>query len=1026
MPFTTKETTLNISSPTTEKPVERDDLGFMDVIGDAFHIDNPVVALFKDKDEIKDPASNFNVVNRLKEDNISPDIWESFYYVDNEQEYKKTIVSVGKDLEARERLSEAGFSGLLASMTASLASPSLFLGGGAISTAIKSGQSVAKTAALTATIAGSTIFAEEKLLQSTQAGRSNEEVALNTSVGFLMAGMLGGAAGGLTNIKYNQAAKGLKEKLAVDGNIEKFPESLSDFANFDKSLSAAEADQTSIFNSLGLQALNKEQLGIAKASNPVSQVVLDGYLKMNKAFNPSVRMMQSSSKTVRQTYLELTDASIKPQGIKEGFELPGGLENVLKRKYSDYGLEVAEFGNNWKTYKSSGGELNYKEFREEIGKAFPRVEEHTNPLIAKTVSQFKDYYAKIGKELVDLKLLPEDILNAEEAAKYLNRVYKTQRIQQNIPAFKKSITPYMRRQLTSVRNKLEGQVDELDETGNATKEALDAKEQIRKYFDEDVFEDYLNESVNSITNNILKNSDITGFKPIVAGSKGPLKKRSFNIPDEEIQDYLETDILYLSDKYTRQVVPEIEIRKQFGETGIEDRIKQIQKEYDDLQENASPKESARLDKERKEILKDLDSTFNLLRGTYKGFGGNIDDFTKRASDSILTFNYLTGLGGVVLSSIPDIGMGVLRRGFSNFFGDSLKPYVESLVKNSGQLTKNEARSYSQALEVVSSSRTQSLFSIRDPMAFGTPFERGLGWLGNKMSNVNLINYWNDSFQQIASLGTRFRVVNNIEDFVKSGKLNSREEEFMNFIGIGSEKRVGMQVQMSKYGETSNGYLIPNVDKWDDKVLRNAFKDAIGKEVDRTLISKGVSDIPRFGNTQLGKMIFQWQNFTFAFNNKAIINGLIDSDARTLAGISFLVSLGMVSESLKNKIAGKENPDNAAKWIDAGLDKSGLIGILNYGNSFANIAGLDYKGLLEEAPTLKSKFGAKNALDVVLGPTGKNLHSASMFAASLPKEGMTQKDLHRLRTLTPLQNVFYLKPLFDKFEKEVGKDLPEHR
>ena len=1021
MPFTPKETTLNISNPDSKLPTETTDMGFVDVIGDAFHIDNAVVALFKDRDNRRDVNSEYNPIDKLKEDEIPAELWDSFLFTDNDKEYDETLKSVQQDLEARDRLGQAGFSGLLASTAAALVDPTILIGGGTLVSALKAGKTAWKTGAITGSVVGSTVFAEEKLLQSTQAGRTDDEVFLNTAAGFTLSALLGAGAVKLSNRAMAKAANNTKQKLAVDSAIEKVPESLTEFAEFDKSIGAAQSNQQSIFDSLGLKALDKEQLGIAKSKNKMVQPVLDGYTKLNKLWNPAVRMMSSSSKRARQFYLELTDTSIKPQLVKEGFELSEPLESTLKRRYSDYTQEVQKFGDSFKEYKKSGGNLRWGDFREEVGKAFHKTKPHPDPTIAKTVKQFQKYYNDIGQEMIDLKMLPEDILTAQDAGKYLNRVYKTQKIQSNIPAFKNAITPYMRRQLTKIKNRLGGLVDDVDETGNPTKEALDAREQMRKFFDDDEFEDYLSDSVNSITNNLLKNNDLGGFRPPVAGAKGPLKKRAFNIPDSEIEEFLDNDILFLSDRYTRQVVPEIEIRNKFGDEGIDPIIEEVQKEYDVLQKNTSANKAKKLDKERKEVIKDLETTHDLLRGTYKGFGGDPDSFLRRASNSVLTLNYLTSLGGVAISSIPDIAMGPLRRGFGNFFGKSLKPFTEDLIKTGGKLSRNEARSYGQAMEVIASSRTQSLYNIGDPMAFGSPFERFLGNIGNKMSNINLINYWNDTFQQVAAIGTRFRIVNNIDDFVKKGRITAKEEEFMNFLGIGKRDRLSMQKQITEHGEEINGNLIPNIDKWTDPKLRNTFKSAIGKEVDRTVITKGATDIPRFGNTELGRMIFQWQNFNFAFNNKVLINGLQEADGRVLAGLGSLVSMGMVTESLKNKLSGREQPDSTTQWIDAGLDRSGVLGLLAYGNSFANIAGLDYRQLIGE-----DKRRPKNPVETFLGPSGKTFSKAGHLLGSISKEGFTQKDLHRLRTLTPGQNVFYLKGLFDKLEKEAGQNLPEKR
>ena len=448
-----------------------------------------------------------------------------------------------------------------------------------------------------------------------------------------------------------------------------------------------------------------------------------------------------------------------------------------------------------------------------------------------------------------------------------------------------------------------------------------------------------------------------------------------------------------------------------------------------MSKTSDPKKVQALQTERRKVLRDMDTTWNLLRGTYKGFQGPMDGRIKRASDAVLTHNYMVGLGGVAISSIPDASMGILRRGFKNYFGKSMKPFIKDLTKTLGKMSKQEARSYGQSLEYIASLRSQSLFSIGDPMAFGgTPFEKFINTAGNKMSNLNLINQWNDMWQTANVLGIRFRMVNNIMDQAKGKKLAAREEEWLNFMGLSATKRQRMFKQIEKHGGTdANGDIIPLIEKWDDKELANAFKTAMGKEVDRTVLTKGVTDIPRFGNTALGKMIFQWQNFNFAFNNKVIISGMQDADGRVLMGLAGLVTMGMLTEALKSKMAGRDISNNPAQWIDAGMDRSGILGLLAYGNSYAQLVGLSYKQLLGED---KPKPFGKTALDTAFGPTGRTLRQATALGQGgvkfLEGDGFTQADLRRLRSMMWGQNIFYLKPIFDQVEGTIGEQLPKDR
>jgi hypothetical protein len=1009
-------------------PSGTEDLGYFDVIGDAFRLENPVGAAIKASKRDIDPEAEFDAVQKALDDNIGPEYLDSFVYVDNEAEYAEAVSDIEKDLQAKQRLSEAGVSGFLASMTAAVASPSAFIGAGTAINLFKAGTNITKSALLTGAATGTVVKAEEELLQATQAGRTDEEVNLNILGSVILGGLGGGFGAKISKVRLDKQADALKQLLQAQENVGKFPEKLSEFLEFNDSLSAARTSQEELFETEGLSALSRKQLGLKEPEGAVSKAIFAGWKKINKLWNPAVRFTTSRSRAAREYYFTSADASLKPQAVEEGFAIPESLEGFLKRRQIDYAQQITKFQDTFSAYKKSKGKLNNKDFRAEVGRAFHLEEPHPDKFVEQAKNDFAKFYEDIAEELIELKIMPEDIRSPKEGAKYLNRVWKTKAIEADIPKFKATITPYLRRQLTSISNRLKNTAQEVDASGKPTKEALEAREEFNKFFaDEQLFEDYLKESVNSVTNNLLKVNDIGSYTPVTAGAKGPLKQRSFNIPDNEIIDYLDTDILFLSHRYHRQVMPEIGIKKKFGDKTLDDILTDIKKEYDAIEERAGPAKAKALLKEKEEVLRDVEITWNLLRGTYKGVGGSVDNKMRRASEALLLHNYLVSLGGVVVSSVPDMAMQPLRRGFANAYGKSLTPFIKDIFKTGGRMSRTEARSYGQAFEHMLSLRTQSLYSIGDPMAFGSGFERAIGVLGNKMSNVNLINQWNDTWQTLASLGTRARIVSNVENFLAKGKIIKAEEEWMNFMGISKSDRIKFAESIEQFGtKDPNGNTIPNVDKWADKESAKKFISAVSKEVDRTVITKGVSDIPRFGNTTLGRIMFQWQNFNFAFNNKVIGSSLQEADGRIALGFGGLVTAGMLTEYLKTLGTKQELPDNSAAWVEAGLDRSGVLGLVAYGNSFLEVGGLSYKELVGEEPRRPS-----DALETILGPSGRTLKNAGILAGSIRPiaegRGFTDKDLHRLRTTLGWgQNVFWLKGILDKIEKEVAEDLPEKR
>ncbi|WP_445498055.1 hypothetical protein, partial [Pseudomonas aeruginosa] len=85
----------------------------------------------------------------------------------------------------------------------------------------------------------------------------------------------------------------------------------------------------------------------------------------------------------------------------------------------------------------------------------------------------------------------------------------------------------------------------------------------------------------------------------IIGRAGFTKSRSLLIPDERIEDFLESDINHVMESYLRQVGPEIELTAQFGSKDMGEQIRQVSEEYTQLIKDAkTPKERAKLEKQR--------------------------------------------------------------------------------------------------------------------------------------------------------------------------------------------------------------------------------------------------------------------------------------------------------------------------------------------------------------------------------------------------------------------------------------------
>jgi hypothetical protein len=1029
MPFEKSEFELPKSAPKPQIPAQPEELGFTDVIGDSMLIDNDVYAayrLLKEGNRTVDLDSGFDPIDQADKDNVPLEYLEDFYNVNSESEYRDKLAQIDQELTARDRIGQAGFGGFMSTMVSATLSPLSLIPVGNVYKGLRTGSSLGKTMGSTALATGGVTFTSEKLLQKSQATRSDEEVAINTFAGATLGALVGGGALALNSRQMSKAADKITNDIKARMMMpDKLPETPAEMEAFGQSLSSATSTRT------------LEQLGLAKADGPIANTAFQAWTAASAKFSPMLRMLRSPSKTVRSTFQDVAEVSLETQAVKEGLPLPISVERTLKSRRVEVAERIESTGEIYKQYRDSvkgsgDSKMSSSAFREEIGKAVRQDQPHPNAFVENAAKEWRKFYDGLAKELIDLEILPADIVTPRQGARYLNRVWKTNALELRANDFKAKVKPWLRRQYDGFKADMEIRAKETKADGTPTEAAKNAQTDLRTKFDSDSLDDYIDSSVEDIRVNLMNLRKHAGIHIVKAGKSGPLKQRTFDIPDGLVEDFLDNDIFFLADRYARQVMPEIEFKNKFGDKTFEDITDDIIGEYNDLLKDLpdGSKKRKKLEKQRREDLKDLSSIWSLNKGTYRDGLIEPGGFIDKVTSSLLTLNYARMLGGVVVSSLPDTMMGVLRRGFSNFFGESLTPFVRNFKASaSKRVSKRLARDYGVSIESVMASRAQSLYSIGDPMAFGTPFERAVGAAGSLSSKLNLINFWNDTLQEINFLGAHSRLVRNVNDFASGKTLPKKEQELLSLLGVGEDAAQRISAQLKKHGfmDEDSGLFNSHIRNWDDKEAAKVMRAAIGKEMDRTILTKGTADIPRFGNTTLGRIMFQFMNFSFAANNKIVLAGLQKADGQTLQGFTGLMGMGMLVYALKEMEAGRELSDNPAKWVEQGLDRSGMIAILAYGNSFAEPFGLGYNQLIGEK---SHRVTSGSAVGKIFGPsagTAKNI-AGIVNMVNPNQEGITQSDVHRIRATLPWQNLFYLRGLLDRAEQGINKEfnIPKRR
>ncbi|EOX0649180.1 TPA: hypothetical protein ACWLW2_003493 [Morganella morganii] len=497
---------------------------------------------------------------------------------------------------------------------------------------------------------------------------------------------------------------------------------------------------------------------------------------------------------------------------------------------------------------------------------------------------------------------------------------------------------------------------------------------------------------------------------------GFTKARTLNIPDERIKDFLESDVNYVMENYIRQVAPEIELTKRFGRVDMDGQIKAITEDYNRLiSEAATPKERAKLEKRRDADLRDIRAMRDRLLGTY-GAPKDPSSFFVRAGRVARHVNFLRLLGGMTISSLPDMARPIMQHGLRS----ALKPLGKMMTDISKmRIAKADLREMGIGLEYALSSRSKVIADLNDPYSRRSFLERGLEWSSQKFGNFTLMNQYTDTMKMWSGLITQSKVLNAANAVASGKKLSKKEITKLAHIGIDESMLHRIADQYSRHGEDLDGLLTGHSHLWDDRVVREAFQSAILKDVRTTVITPGIGDTPLMMSSELGKIVMQFKTFFFATHNRALVSGIQSGDASFYYGALLQIGLGSLVYVLKSMMAGREINTDPANLVKEGLDWSGMMGWLGEPNNvLENLSGGTYGMSAMFGGPPASRYQSRNGIGALLGPTFDLGGDIKNITAGVLNGEFDDREVRSVRKLLPFQNLFYLAPLLNQVEEQM--------
>lgn len=941
---------------TLSKAIGQDDLGaaddatFRDGLRAAYRMENTVGSfLAKDGDLPDNVVTNpdYNPYDTLtEEEKLDERFLSNILTADNQDEVEAVRRQRDREIKDRAILEQTGF---VPTMIAAIADPiNMIPVGGTAYKTYRGGSSVLQAGMVTAGAGAISATATEAGLHYSQIQRTYGESAVNVTAASLLGGILGASP------------VAVREMLGNAGH--KPDEALADI---ERSLNPEAPDASTL--SVGAAKVYDDIRVKGKVAEKATEVF---------GFDPLSRTITSAEKETRVVSSRLVENPIEMDR-----PLSQAVETKAKTKIDGMMFQALEEHLNIyeKGYRKAGGKMSRRDFGEEVGKAVRNGSD--DPYVQKVADIYNSkIYEPVKKWAIEAGLLPKDV-DVATAKNYLNRVWNKQKLIANAAKFNDVVSRWLMQRQPDLEIE-----DAKSLAGEIFGRIISTPDGRLEY-------DY------KISENISKSSKGSGLA-------GTFKARSFDIPDDMVEDFLENDIEVLSQIYLRKTVPDIEIVKEFGDVNMQAEMKAIEQAYVKKIE-ANPKQAEKLNKQKEADIEDLAAMRDRIRNRY-----NIADHSNpwvRAARVARDWNYMRLLGGVVAASVPDVARIVMAEGMVKTFGTAFKALGNL---NAFKMSAREAKMAGVGTDALMGGRAEILADVADYAQGGTAFERGVRSSASKFSSINLMNYWTAGMKQFHAVTAQTRIA----DDLAKGKYDKR----LGQMGISEPDAKNLAQQFEKYGKKMDGVFVANTKDWDNPALVEMWRNAMRKESDRVIIVPG-QEKPLFMSTEMGKTIFQFKTFMFSATQRIMISSLQAQDKHMFQGLTMMFSLGAMSYAFKQWDAGREVTTDPKALVMEGIDRSGALGILmEFNNTLEKVSANSY-GLrpLVGVNAPASRYASRTALDSMVGPTfGLAGDAIKVMGAATNEYEWTDSDIRAIRRLIPGQNLSFLRQGFDALEKEV--------
>lgn len=562
--------------------------------------------------------------------------------------------------------------------------------------------------------------------------------------------------------------------------------------------------------------------------------------------------------------------------------------------------------------------------------------------------------------------------------------------------------------------------------------------------------DAAREIYGKITGKTQHREDIPSF--ITKITSGPLKDRTFMVPDELLagRGWLNDDVRQVANRYSRAMGGEIELTRRFGRADMADQLSAVAREYSDLRVAADKAENIEqlntvigsgkftsrsklvdakreaqmaLAADEKSAIEDMQAGRDLIRGTYRAAENNTNFAS--VTRSLMGFNYLRQMGGVLLSNVAEFYRPAMVHGLKSYMSamPKLIPQAFNAGSNGVKMSLDEAKLAGLVIQRTTHALQNSNAEVGDPFLSNVSYiERWMQKGTGLASRWNMVNLFTDAQQAIASTLSQHRILESVVgNGGKDGSFSDNGTRLLRMLGIDAGTQDDIARLFAVHGQNVDGIQVANTEKWlqaanaagnGDDIIRaeravRAYRNAVNMDVNSIVSRKGLGDSPLFANHPVGKVIMQFSGYTVGAHSRVTVRALQEDKTRLVGGLVAVSSLGALTsyfaawrggEERWNKFNADVEANGVGVLIGEGLDRSGMFPLLfDLSNRAERVSsGVGYNYRFNPIKSTIRKATGGNALGVV---STRGSDSTAVFGALLgPSAGLVDSGLAAARVL----------------------------